>query len=90
MSQPLCEVHVIMSQSLLRGGWSPVSAAPRDGTPVILWLVEDDTPPVLPRTVGFWLVDTISGSGCWRIFGELEGAQSCSDEQIRGWRQLLL
>ena len=34
------------------GGWSPVSAAPRDGTPVILWLAEDDAPPVLRLTVG--------------------------------------
>ena len=37
--------------------WSPISAAPRDGTPVILWLDEDEMPPVFPQPVGFWIVD---------------------------------
>jgi len=32
--------------------WYPVSAAPRDGTSVILW-----TDPVVPMTVGFWVTN---------------------------------
>jgi hypothetical protein len=78
-----------MAETLLSGGWAPVSAAPREGTPVVLWLVQDDAPSVLPLTVGFWMVNTATGIGCWRIFGNLEETQSCSHEQIRGWRPLL-
>jgi hypothetical protein len=78
-----------MAETLLSGGWAPVNAVPRDGTPVILWLAQDDTPPALPLTVGFWTVDTATGLGCWWIFGDLEATQFYSDEQIRGWRPLL-
>jgi hypothetical protein len=42
-----------MVEATLSGGWCPISAAPRDGTPVILWMVKDKTPPDLPLTVGF-------------------------------------
>jgi hypothetical protein len=42
--------------------WSPISAAPRDGTPVILWLEEDEMPPVFTQPVGFWIVDPPSRS----------------------------
>ncbi len=71
----------------MSGGWSPISAAPRDGTPVILWMAEDEIPPVLPLTVGFWTIDSEAGVSCWRLFGD--HSRFCSDGQIRGWRPLL-
>ena len=70
-----------------RLGWSLISAAPRNGTPVILWMAKDDAPPVLPLTVGFWTVNPEAGIGYWRIFGD--PLRFCSDRQIRGWRPLL-
>ena len=36
----------------MSGGWSPISTAPRDGTSVILWMIEDETPPEVPLSVG--------------------------------------
>ena len=71
----------------MRGGWSPISAAPRDGTPVILWMAEDEVSPVLPLTVGFWTIHSKAGVSCWRLFGD--HSRFCSDGQIRGWRLLL-
>jgi hypothetical protein len=46
-----------MSVEPLREGWSPISTAPRDGTPVILWMIEDEEPPPVPEPVGFWTID---------------------------------
>ena len=37
-----------MSRTTMSGGWAPVATAPRDGTPVILWMIEDDAPPGSP------------------------------------------
>ena len=54
----------------MSGGWSPISAAPRDGTPVILWLAEAERPPVLPLMVGVWTTNLRAGVGYWRIFGD--------------------
>jgi hypothetical protein len=71
----------------MSGGWSSISAAPRDGTPVILWMAEDDVPPVLPLTAGFWTISPKADVGYWRIFGD--PPRCCSDRQIRGWRPLL-
>ena len=71
----------------MRGTWSPISAAPRDGTPVILWMAEDDVPPVLPLTMGFWAINSEAGVSYWRLFSER--SRFCSDRQIRGWRPLL-
>jgi hypothetical protein len=51
------------------GDWSPIGSAPRDGTPVILWLVEDEKPPVLPLPVGFWTVNLHAGVGSCRLLG---------------------
>jgi hypothetical protein len=76
-----------MSVMNMRGGWSPVSAAPRDGTPVILWMAKDEAPPSLPLTVRFWTTNPKAGVGYWRIFGD--PPRFCSDRQIRGWRPLL-
>ena len=71
------------------GDWRPVSAAPRDGTPVVLWLSEDEEPPVLPQPVGFWVVDPVTGAGGWRIFGRGDRSPFVTDDQIRGWKALL-
>ncbi|QRM31396.1 hypothetical protein [Microvirga sp. VF16] len=60
---------------------------PRDGTPVILWTVEDNVPPVLPLTVGFWTISHEARVGYWRIFAD--HPRICSDRQIRGWTPLL-
>lgn len=67
--------------------WMPVRLAPRDGTPVVLWMAEDESPPVLPLTVGFWTDSPQAGVGYWRLFGD--PLRSCSDRQIRGWMPLL-
>jgi len=69
--------------------WSPISTAPRDGTPVILWLFEDEEPPVLPLMAGFWTADPATGAGGWQIFGRDDNPQFVSDSQIRGWKALL-
>jgi hypothetical protein len=76
-----------MSRTVISGGWAPVSTAPRDGTPVILWMVEDEAPLVLPATVGFWTTSLEGKVGYWRIFAD--PPRFCSDRQIRGWRPLL-
>jgi hypothetical protein len=68
-------------------GWMPVHLAPRDGTPVTLWMVEDRTQPVLPLTVGFWTISPQAGVSYWRLFGD--PPRFCSDKQIRGWKPLL-
>lgn len=72
-----------MSVTDTTGGWSPIGTAPRDGTPVIPWMVEDETPPSLPLTVGFWTVNTVAGLSGWRIFGAEADLQFRKDEQIR-------
>jgi hypothetical protein len=71
------------------GDWYPVGAAPRDGTPVILWREDDEAPPVLPVTVGVWELNHVTEVGYWRIFGDQDGTRSCFDEHIRGWKPLL-
>lgn len=52
-------------------------------------MVEDETPPSLPLTVGFWTVNTVTGLSGWRIFGDETDLQFRMDEQIRGWKPLL-
>jgi hypothetical protein len=68
-------------------GWASVDTAPRDGTPVILWMIENDTPLAVPLTVGFWTLNPKAGIGYWRLFGD--PPRFCSDRQIRGWKPLL-
>jgi hypothetical protein len=76
-----------MARTNLGEGWSPISAAPRDGTPVILWMIENETSPEVPEPVGCWMLNAVTGIGYWRIFGD--PPRFCSDRQIRGWRPLL-
>jgi hypothetical protein len=76
-----------MADTILSGGWCPISAAPRDGTPVILWMAGDAAPPSLPLTVGFWTVNPQVGVGYWRI--SEDPPRFCADRQIRAWQPLL-
>ena len=39
-----------MSRTTMSGGWASVATAPRDGTPVSLCMIEDETPPEAPLT----------------------------------------
>ena len=71
----------------MTGIWYPISAAPRDGTPVILWMAKDHDPPALPLTAGFWIFNPRAAMGYWTIFGD--HPRFCSDRQIRGWKPLL-
>jgi len=76
-----------MSVEPLREGWSPISTAPRDGTPVILWMIEGEEPPPVPDPVGFWMIDPQADIGSWHLFGE--PPRFCSDRQIQAWKPLL-
>jgi hypothetical protein len=62
-------LRATVSGQTIAGGWPPIGAAPRDGTPVILWLEEDEKPPVFPEPVGFWTVNPHAEVGYWRLFG---------------------
>jgi hypothetical protein len=58
------------------GRWLDVSAAPRDGSPVLLWIQDDEAAPDFPVTVGFW-----------RVFSA-RGPSTYFDLHARGWRPL--
>ncbi|MBQ0821508.1 hypothetical protein KBI52_15005 [Microvirga sp. HBU67558] len=81
------ETQPTMSMEPLREGWSSISIAPRDGVPVILWMIEDEAPPAIPQSVGYWMLNPKTGIGYWRLFGD--PPRFCSDRQIRAWKQLL-
>jgi hypothetical protein len=68
--------------------WYPVSTAPRDGVPVILWINDPDAPPIFPVTVGVWQTDDIMGTSYWRVFGAECGPHAYFDEHVRGWMLL--
>ncbi|EIM26864.1 hypothetical protein [Microvirga lotononidis] len=69
------------------GRWLDVSAAPRDGSPVLLWIQDDDSPPDFPVTVGFWETDEIFGVSFWRVFSA-HGSSTDFDQHVRGWMPL--
>jgi hypothetical protein len=69
--------------------WYPVNAAPRDGTPMILWIDGDEAPPSAPVTVGFWVTEHTTGLSYWRVFGDQDSRRSYVDKRIRGWTPLL-
>jgi hypothetical protein len=52
------------------GDWRSVDFAPRDGTPIVLWLKHDEAPPVYPVTVGFWITRDPLEIRRWLIFGD--------------------
>ena len=76
-----------MAKTNLGEGWSPISAAPRDGTPVILWMIANKTSLEAPQPVGYGTLNPATGIGYWRLFGD--SPRFCSDRQIRGWKPLL-
>jgi|EndMetStandDraft_3_1072993.scaffolds.fasta_scaffold407996_1 hypothetical protein len=68
--------------------WLDVSAAPRDGTPIILWLEDDEAAPPFVVTVGLWKADPDAGISYWRVFEVDETPTIYFDRHIRGWRPL--
>ena len=52
-----------MSRMPMSSGWASVATAPRDGTPVIFWMIEDETPPEAPLTIGFWTLNPKAAIG---------------------------
>jgi hypothetical protein len=58
--------------------WMSVSAAPRDGTPIILWVAGSEAPLVYPVTIGVWVTDDITGASYWRVFGDHKARRSIS------------
>jgi predicted DNA-binding WGR domain protein len=53
--------------------WYLVRLAPRDGTPVILWIGDEEAPPAYPVTVGAWETDDITRRSYWRVFAARYG-----------------
>jgi len=68
--------------------WYPVRLAPRDGTPVNLWIEDEEAPPTYPVTVGVWETDDMTGASYWRVFGGRFGTHTYFDQHIVGWRPL--
>jgi hypothetical protein len=68
--------------------WYPVRLAPRDGTPVILWIEDEKAPPTHPVTVGVWETDDMTRASHWRVFLSAGGrclAAIVRDERSPGW-----
>jgi hypothetical protein len=70
--------------------WYPVRLAPREGTPVILWIKDEEAPPTYPVTVGIWETDDITGRSHWRVFGARYGTHTYFDRHIVGCRAPIL
>ena len=68
--------------------WLDVSATPRDGSPVILWIDDNEAPPTFPVTVGSWEVDPAAGVSYWRVFGTKGMPALYFDQHVRGWMPL--
>jgi hypothetical protein len=68
--------------------WYPVSLAPRNGTPVNLWIEDKQAPPASPVTSGAWEHDDITERSHWRDFRTRYGTHTDLDRHIRGWRPL--
>ncbi len=64
--------------------WLDVSAAPRDGTPIILWIDDDEAPPVFLMTVGVWEEEPIGGVSYWRVFGAKDSTSVYFDQHVQG------
>jgi hypothetical protein len=72
---------------MTKGRWLDVSAAPRDGSPILLWIQDGEAPPDFPVTVGFWEADEIFGVSFWRVFSA-RGPSTYFDQHVRGWMPL--
>jgi len=74
--------------ALLEAGWQAASTAPRDGTPVILWIEDEHAPPSYPVTVGVWVADEIWKQSHWRVIAQEFATTIHFDRHIRGWMPL--
>ena len=72
----------------MKDKWLSVEAAPRDGTPIILWIVDDEASPAYPITVGVFETDDMMGMTYWRVFGARYGTDIYFDQNIKGWKPL--
>ena len=72
---------------MTRSHWLHVSAAPRDGSPILLWIQDDEDPPDFPVTVGFWETNTVFEVGSWRVFSA-SGSSTYFDQSVWGWMPL--
>jgi hypothetical protein len=72
---------------MTKSRWLDVSAAPRDGSPILLWIQDDEAPPDFPVTVGVWETDTIFEVGFWRVFSA-RAPSTYFDQHVRGWMPL--
>ncbi len=68
--------------------WLDVSAAPCDGTPIILCIDDDEAPPAFPVTVGAWEEDPTAGVSYWRVFGAKDSTSLYFDQHVQGWMPL--
>jgi hypothetical protein len=68
--------------------WYPVRLAPRNGTPVILWIEDEEAPPAYPITVGVWETDDMTGRSHWHVYGGRFGTHTYFDQHVVGWRPL--
>jgi hypothetical protein len=69
------------------GDWYPIRLAQRDGTPVILWVEDEEVPPIYPVTVGVWETDDMTARSHWHDFGGRFGTHTYLGH-IVGWRPL--
>jgi hypothetical protein len=80
--------HILEPGKSHHGRLVSVRLAPRDGTPVTLWMEDAEAPPTYPVTVGVWETDDITRRSHWRVFGARYGTHTYFDQHIVGWRPL--
>jgi hypothetical protein len=78
----------VSREQAIMDNWYPQRLAPRDGTPVNLWIEDEEAPPTYPVTVGVRETDDMTGASYWRVFGGRFGTHTYFDRHIVGWRPL--
>jgi hypothetical protein len=78
----------LSGERTIMADWDPRRLAPRDGTPVILWIEHEEAPPTCPVTVGVRDTDNMTGASDGRVFGGRFGPHTCFDQHVVGWRPL--
>ncbi len=62
--------------------WLPVDTAPRDGSPVLLWIHDPEAPPSYPVTIGVWTTDPGEGTRFWHVFSDPYGTTTYFDRHV--------